>query len=317
MARGTYAPHPLHHPHTHNNNKKKQARFPSATDDIQLFGYFLKADGGASSSSSAAAAAAGWRSAPTVVYLQGNAGNVGHRVPVAVGMQRAAGCNVLLLAYRGYRGSSAHAPPSEEGLSADAAAALRYVAAQGVDTAKVFVVGTSLGGAVALAAALDPPYALRGVALENTFTSVPDVAGDLLTKFCAQAGRYLEARRRATESRALLMLLAATAAVVAQLHRVWALLRPVLCSLRWDSHARVRELPAALPVLFLSGARDELIPPPHMHRLHAACSSTRKTFVSFPDGMHNNMNSEDGYYEALAGWMAACLSEPLHSSGSE
>lgn len=39
---------------------------------------------------------------PTLVYLHGNAGNIGMRLTNARQMQLAIGCNVLLVDYRGY-----------------------------------------------------------------------------------------------------------------------------------------------------------------------------------------------------------------------
>ena len=55
----------------------------------------------------------------------------------------------------------------------------------------------------------------------------------------------------------------------------------------WPSNVSIGRLPPTLPVLFLSGAQDELVPPAHMKQLHAMCSSKITEFHSFKDGMHS------------------------------
>ena len=60
-----------------------------------------------------------------LVYLHGNAGNIGHRLPNATEMVVKLRCNVLLVEYRGYGKSSGS--PSEKGLYLDAKAAIHYV----------------------------------------------------------------------------------------------------------------------------------------------------------------------------------------------
>lgn len=42
------------------------------------------------------------------------------------------------------------------------------------------------------------------------------------------------------------------------------------------------------PILFLSGLRDEMVPPLHMQMLYAKAAARNKgcTFVDFPNGMH-------------------------------
>jgi uncharacterized protein len=82
-----------------------------------------------------------------LVLCHGNAGNVGDRV-LHADLLTAAGFDVLLFDYRGYGRSSGR--PSEEGTYRDACAALACLLEQpGVDPARVFYLGESLGGAVA------------------------------------------------------------------------------------------------------------------------------------------------------------------------
>jgi fermentation-respiration switch protein FrsA (DUF1100 family) len=112
------------------------------------------------------------RAAGHVLLCHGNAGNIGDRVPHAA-LLTAAGFDVLLFDYRGYGRSSGR--PSEEGTYRDARAARAALLARpGVDAARVLYLGESLGGAVALALALEVPPA--GLVLQSTFTSIRDMA---------------------------------------------------------------------------------------------------------------------------------------------
>jgi uncharacterized protein len=120
----------------------------------------------------------GWwvpaRSPPVghVLLCHGNAGNVGDRVVHARSLSDA-GLDVVLFDYRGYGRSSGR--PSEEGTYRDARAALRALLAQPeVDPSRVLLLGESLGGAVALALALESPPA--GLVLQSTFTNVREMA---------------------------------------------------------------------------------------------------------------------------------------------
>jgi fermentation-respiration switch protein FrsA (DUF1100 family) len=107
-----------------------------------------------------------------VLLCHGNAGNIGDRVLHAA-LVSAAGFDVLLFDYRGYGRSSGR--PGEQGTYRDARAARSALRAQpGVDASRVFYLGESLGGAVALALALEFPPA--GLVLQSTFTSVRDLA---------------------------------------------------------------------------------------------------------------------------------------------
>lgn len=107
----------------------------------------------------------------TVLVTSGNAGNRGHRLPMAVGLAER-GHAVLLLDYRGYGGNPGR--PHEAGLLADARAARAHlVARDDVDERRLAYLGESLGAGVAAAlAAEEPPGAL---VLRSPFTSLADV----------------------------------------------------------------------------------------------------------------------------------------------
>jgi uncharacterized protein len=108
---------------------------------------------------------------PAVLVCNGNGGDRSMRAPLAAALSRM-GLAVLLFDYRGYGGNPGH--PTEEGLAADARAALGYLAGRPeVDPARVIYFGESLGAAVALRLATErPPAAL---VLRSPFASLAEV----------------------------------------------------------------------------------------------------------------------------------------------
>lgn len=109
----------------------------------------------------------------TVLMFHGNAGNIGHRVPIAKALQDTLQCNVFLLEYRGYGMSTG--TPDEAGLKIDAQTGLDYLR-QRPETrdTEIVVYGQSLGGAVAinLVATNEEEGDIGGLILENTFLSI-------------------------------------------------------------------------------------------------------------------------------------------------
>jgi uncharacterized protein len=107
-----------------------------------------------------------------VLFCHGNAGNISDRLGEAWVLARG-GFDVALFDYRGYGTSTGR--PDEHGTYRDARAARAALLAQpGVDPERVLYLGESLGGAIALALAVQAPP--RGLVLQSTFTSVRDVA---------------------------------------------------------------------------------------------------------------------------------------------
>jgi len=89
-----------------------------------------------------------YRGKDTVVFMHENAGNIGLRLDYFALVCQKAGVNVVAFAYRGYSASTG--APDEQGLNADARAIAKYVKGnQHFDKNRVFLVGRSLGGAVA------------------------------------------------------------------------------------------------------------------------------------------------------------------------
>lgn len=108
----------------------------------------------------------------TILYCHGNAGNIGDRVAPCADLHRL-GLNVFIFDYRGY--GQSRGLPTEKGTYRDARAAYEVIRARYGDAEDppVIVYGGSLGGAVAIQLALDKK--VRGLIVENTFTSVIEV----------------------------------------------------------------------------------------------------------------------------------------------
>lgn len=122
----------------------------------------------------------GWFATPAkpravVLYAHGNAGNVADGPDVLALYRDTLNAAVLVFDYRGY--GKSEGTPSEAGILADARAARAWLVARcGVAESDVVLVGRSLGGGVAVDLAAKD--GARGLVLESTFTSLPDVAGE-------------------------------------------------------------------------------------------------------------------------------------------
>ncbi|CDI76404.1 Abhydrolase domain-containing protein, related [Eimeria acervulina] len=188
--------------------------------------------------------------APTFIQFHGNAGNIGFHQGHAEVLCAEMGANVLLLDYRGYGNSEG--TPSESGVYADADAALDFLLSTSlVNNKDIFLFGHSLGGAVAIDLARRRGKELKGLVVENTFTSLRDVIHDIVP-----ASRKFD----------------------------WLL--NAIQRMKLSSEDKVRQM--GIPALFISGRSDELIPPRHMDKLHHACGSPVKWKVDIPGGDHNS-----------------------------
>jgi fermentation-respiration switch protein FrsA (DUF1100 family) len=132
----------------------------TTADGLRLRGWFVPAAG-----------PGGARPGPAVLVCNGNAGHRAMRAELAAALARM-GLAVLLFDYRGYGGNPGR--PTEEGLAADARAALDHLAGRPeVDPERVVYLGESLGAAVALRLATErPPAAL---VLRSPFASLAEV----------------------------------------------------------------------------------------------------------------------------------------------
>ncbi len=103
----------------------------------------------------------------TILYLQGNAGDIGDRIPRILPYAEA-GYGLLLAGYRGYGGNPGR--PTEAGLYRDAEAHLAFLAGQGIPESDIVLFGESLGAAIAVEMAARGHG--RALILEAPFCSV-------------------------------------------------------------------------------------------------------------------------------------------------
>lgn len=157
----------------------------------------------------------------TILMFHGNAGNIGHRIPIARLLANEYGFTVLMQEYRGYGLSTG--VPNEVGLVIDAQTGLDFIRSRtDLNTMKIVVYGQSIGGAVAidLCAKNQAAGDIAGLVLENTFLSI--------------------------------------AKMVPAVIPVARLLVP-LCHEYWRSEEAISRV-TDIPILFLSGLRDEIVP---------------------------------------------------------
>ena len=184
----------------------------------------------------------------TVVHVHGNAQNLTSHVGF-VDWLPAQGFSVFAFDYRGY-GESAGSP-SRGGVVEDTRAALDYVRSRAdVDATRVVVFGQSLGGAIATAALGEGgTNGVCGFAVDSTF------------------GSYIHMGNAALGGTFLTYPLA------------WLLLS--------DDHAPEHSIGkiAPVPILFLHGTQDPVVPLAEGRRLFAAAGEP-KTFVELSEPGH-------------------------------
>ncbi|XP_072175950.1 protein ABHD13-like [Diadema setosum] len=198
---------------------------------------------------------------PTILFLHGNAGNLGHRLFNAKLLYTMCQCNVLLLDYRGYGRSEG--VPSESGLYIDAQSTLDYLhTRRDIDPSQIFIFGRSLGGAVAIDVASEKRNIgrLKGLLVENTFTCIQEMGSHLFSS----AVRWIP-----------------------------------LCLVKnkFLSYKKVSSIHTA--TLFLSGTADELVPPKMMKDLFMRCKGPKKSMYCFTGGTHNETWHCDHYFTII------------------
>jgi uncharacterized protein len=125
------------------------------TDGLSLLAWYLPASG----------------ERPVIIYFHGNAGHIGYRADRLERFARE-GYGALMVEYRGYGGNPGE--PSEAGLFEDAAAAVRFVEAQGVQGRRLVLYGESLGTGIAVQTATTRE--VGAVVLEAPYTSIAAAA---------------------------------------------------------------------------------------------------------------------------------------------
>jgi fermentation-respiration switch protein FrsA (DUF1100 family) len=251
-----------------------------------IHGWFIPQPDGAS------------KTAPTILFFHGNSGNIGARLPNFVELYYSVQCNIFAIDYRGYGESQGE--PDETGLNCDADAALTHLLErEDIDPNKIFLFGRSLGGAVALSLAArvatrnkrktangttSEEFTFRGVMLENTFTSIAELAVVVLP---------------------ILNFMGATPRLISFiLHN------------QWKSLEALQKVPD--PVLLLCGLKDELIPPEQMNRLATTARQRHNAITvvrTYLEGGHNDTPIKGGslYYSQVREFVhQTCDCAPPH-----
>lgn len=88
----------------------------------------------------------------------------------------------MCVSYRGY--GKSQGSPSEQGIRRDTLAALKHLRDRDdiIDVNQIFLFGRSIGGAAAIALASheEAQGSIRGVVVENTFTSIDDMIDSVM-----------------------------------------------------------------------------------------------------------------------------------------
>ena len=103
-----------------------------------------------------------------LIVSHGNAGNISHRGSMGDFLTDEFDVNVLMYDYRGYGRSDGE--PSEEGTYSDIRGAYAYIRSRGYEPSDIYLMGQSLGSAIAVDLAAEEE--LGGIVLEAPFTNV-------------------------------------------------------------------------------------------------------------------------------------------------
>jgi len=209
----------------------------------------------------------------TIVFFHGNAQNVSTHLGNALWLC-AAGFDLFLFDYRGF-GLSGGAPDLA-GAERDGEAALRSIRSRpGVDPERLIVFGQSLGASVALAA----------VAATRSEVPVLAVVADSAVS---------DWRLIARES-------------LARWWLTWALQWP-LSRMAPEEPSPLRAAAALgdLPLLFVAGAADEVVPPEHSRRLLAAAGGRSELWIA-PGVSHIATFASPLWRLRLVAWLEAVL----------
>ena len=136
------------------NSPAHEDVFFETTDDKKLHGWFVPAMSN--------------NIAPVILFMHGNAGNIGHRWE-KIRILHDLDVSVFIFDYRGY--GQSEGKPSETGIYKDTDAAYAYLVGRGITPERIIVYGESIGSAFAID--LAARKSVKALIVEDTFTSVP------------------------------------------------------------------------------------------------------------------------------------------------
>lgn len=230
-------------------------------DGVRLHGWFLPAP----------APARG-----TVVFLHGNAENISTHI-ASVYWLPAQGFNVFLPDYRGYGRSQG--APSLPGVLADVDSGVRYLLGRAdVDSARLVVLGQSLGGALAGYYVAHSRYRahIRAVVIDSAFASYRAITREKLAQFWL----------------------------------TWPLSWPLGFTVD-DDYSPVRRIGqiSPIPVLVIHGDSDGIVPAAHGRRLYEAAQPP-KDFWLVPGARHIESLRLPAYRQRLVEYLNERLALP-------
>lgn len=216
----------------------------------------------------------------TVVHLHGNAMNMTAHFSF-VDWLPARGFNVFAFDYRGYGASAG--TPDRKGVYEDSLAALEHVRTRpDVDRTRIVVLGQSLGAANALAVlGREGTHGVRAVVADSAFFSYRSIVKD---KIGAMPG-------------------------------LAALRGPLSLAVIGDDHSpgpAVGRI-APVPLLFLHGEADRVIPCSHSKRLYDAAGEP-KTLWLIPRADHTEAITDRRWQDRIAAFLLAALDAPTRSN---
>lgn len=214
---------------------------------------------------------------PVFVFFQENAGNMAYRLPFLKSLIRALDCSAFILSYRGYGNSEG--TPSEAGIQRDAETAMNHLLSRAdIDPSKIIVMGRSLGGAVAIYTATKYKDSIRGMLIENTFSSLEDAAPHALPILRPLVGPGKPCN--------------------------------FLLRNKWYNDRRVRQL-QDMPIMFLSSLADEMLHPGQMKALYLSYGRPPWRFVPFEGARHMDCYETHAasYWSAVQEFVASLFPE--------
>ena len=207
-----------------------------------------------------------------ILYFHGNNLNVGSRARFFTEMRDTLGVSIIAIDYRGFGNSRGF--PSETGLVEDAQTIWNMLKNDNRFIGhKKIVMGKSLGGAVTTSLAKENDD-IDGIILENTFTSIYDVA---IYQY-SFVGKIPEFFRNM-----------------------------LLLGNRWESIDKIEYI--KIPKLFISGQEDKIVNPKNMNELYTAAPQP-KQMLTLPEGKHTNSHKHDNYYQTIAGFINGISTGP-------
>ena len=189
----------------------------------------------------------------TILFFHGNTGNMGSRIKFLQDLNETLNAYVLSIDYRGFGNNSGF--PSESGLINDAESIFeRIINDERMKDTKKIIYGRSLGGAVAIALAekFKDSKNVDGLILENTFTSTKSMA-NTMPMFKKVPGFIIDIGLSVNS---------------------------------WNSKDRIKDI--KIPVLYISGLKDRVVPPKFMKELYDSCNSKNKLLLEEKEGEHSN-----------------------------